>query len=321
MKRWIYTAVVVTMVVAARPAVAGDKAQARALRDRANQLATRGQFAEACPLYGEVYRLDPSAINAVSLATCFEKIGRTASAWALYREVASDDSTSDPVSYAKQRVRRVAGQVPYLTIVVSDAPSTLSVTQRGTPVSPVGYGVPIAVDPGEIEVVATAEGHVRWSRTVTLAAGGSVTVEVPPLARAELPPAPAPRPPDPGVLTFEPPKPPRDSGATLRTAGYVSGAAGIVALGVGIGFGFAAKSAWNAAKSECSDGEPRRCTPAGIEHHDRASSRATIATVAVSAGLVAVAGGVTLVLVSRRGRPERTVSVAPGPGLVVAGSF
>src|SRR5262245_36723730 len=66
---------------------AGDKRPAaQALFDQGRALVTLGRFAEACPKLAESLRLDPGIGTMLWLADCYENVGRSASAWATFRE-------------------------------------------------------------------------------------------------------------------------------------------------------------------------------------------------------------------------------------------
>jgi tetratricopeptide (TPR) repeat protein len=86
------TLAVVSLTVAlGSPAIAGaqtesDVALADAFFKGAKQLADAGRFAEACPKFAESQRLATGIGVTMHLAECYEKTGRTASAWAEFRE-------------------------------------------------------------------------------------------------------------------------------------------------------------------------------------------------------------------------------------------
>src|SRR4051794_26464548 len=67
---------------------AQDQAAAEGLFNDAKKLVADGKFADACPKFEESQRLDPAPGTQFNLAECYEHIGRTASAWALFLGVA-----------------------------------------------------------------------------------------------------------------------------------------------------------------------------------------------------------------------------------------
>ncbi|MFM2417004.1 MAG: hypothetical protein RL385_1727, partial [Pseudomonadota bacterium] len=68
---------------------AADKAAAEALFDRGLQLLRDGKVSEACSALEESESIEPGIGTMLYLADCYERLGRTASAWALFREAAS----------------------------------------------------------------------------------------------------------------------------------------------------------------------------------------------------------------------------------------
>src|SRR6185369_4715015 len=70
-------------------ASSSDKAAAEALFDEGRRLAQAGKFAEGCPKLEASQKLDPALGTLLNLADCNEKLGKTASAWAQYREATS----------------------------------------------------------------------------------------------------------------------------------------------------------------------------------------------------------------------------------------
>ena len=74
----------------AQPAQAqSDSAAARALFAEGRNLMADERYAEACPKFEESLRLDHGMGTQFNLAHCWEKLGRTASAWSMARRNAS----------------------------------------------------------------------------------------------------------------------------------------------------------------------------------------------------------------------------------------
>jgi len=88
-----------------------------------------------------------------------------------------------------------------------------------------------------------------------------------------------------------PPEPEGMSGRAI--AGIAVGAAGLVGLGVGTGFGFAAKSEADVVKAEC-DGN--QCSQRGLDEAEEARQAADISTIAFIAGgsLAAIGTGLLI---------------------------
>jgi serine/threonine-protein kinase len=122
----------------------------------------------------------------------------------------------------------------------------------------------------------------------------------------------------------EPPSPGMSGG---RVAGIVIGGVGLVGVGVGLGFGANAKSLNEDALKYCTG---KNCwDQKGVDLTNQAKTSATIATVGVVAGAVALVGGVVLAIVSGNSSPEATASswmIVPtaspnGAGLLVQGDL
>jgi len=69
-------------------ASASDRITSEVLFERGRSLFIEGRFMEACPLLEESQRLAPGIGVLLHLGACFEKLGKTASAWATFQEAA-----------------------------------------------------------------------------------------------------------------------------------------------------------------------------------------------------------------------------------------
>src|SRR5438132_9428411 len=95
------------------------KAAAEALFEEGRKLMADGKAAEACPKFEASEQLDPSSGTLLNLANCYEKQGRTASAWATYKEAASlanANGRSDHLGVAQKRADALAPKLSRVTV-------------------------------------------------------------------------------------------------------------------------------------------------------------------------------------------------------------
>src|SRR5262245_30897133 len=122
--RSLVVCLVALTVGASRPAgaeaTASEKATAQALFDEGRKLASSGRFAEACPKLEESLRLDPGIGTRFHLANCYERAGRTASAWTTFLEVAAaakEAKQPEREKVARDRASALEPKLSRLTIV------------------------------------------------------------------------------------------------------------------------------------------------------------------------------------------------------------
>lgn len=172
------------------------------------------------------------------------------------------------------------------------------------------------VKPGGDTLVATfASGKtIEWN--VTVPAGSTSTIDVPP-AWAALPSLAATRVLPPAAVTGTRPIFAKLYGKKTmsdrtKTLGIAIGGAGVIALGAGIGFGLHARSQWDAAHADGHCDDLQLCDPAGVELASSARDSATIATIAVGTGVIGV-GVATVLFLRRRSmrREPRSMTLAP----------
>jgi hypothetical protein len=331
--------VVLTLGSQAGAQSAADKAAAEALFDQGRAAMQEGDFGKACGLLERSQHIDPGVGTLLYLAECYEKSGRTASAWATFREASDAASRANEGQRARMGRERAARLEPFLSRltvqVAPDAQQTPGLSiERGTlPVQAALWNVPVPVDPGEYSITASAPGYETWTQKVTVPEkaakaailvpalkksaepdkGGAVAAPPPDLPRSNVPP-----PPDGQLVTPQPPRPER-AGNGQRTLAYVVGGAGIVGLGVGSIFGLQAMSKNKDAETHCPMGYV--CNDAeGPTLGDEARSAARVSTIVFAIGGAALVGGAVLFFTSDRQQGSVNYTVGP-TGVTVGGSF
>jgi len=286
----------------ARPARADDTAEAtraaaNALFDEGKRLVAAGRHPEACERLDASLAMLPRLGVRLNLADCLERIGRTASAWALFADAAAEaQRLADPREvFARERI---AALEPRLTRLAIDVTANreldgLEVRRDDAFVPAALHGIELPVDPGEHAVEVSAPGRRTWSTLVTVTADGATTrIHVPQLeliAPAAPPPPRAPR------LAATPiarvrAAPTSSHRRTLTWAATGIGAAGCT---VGVVYGILAYVRWQGAKDACADGFCPR-----DEHDDARVARGfgTVSTVAFGVGGAALAASIALYL-------------------------
>ena len=169
-------------------AQAEDQAGARALFTDGKRLMKAGKYAEACPKLEAAQKLYSSAGILLNLGDCYEKIGRTASAWTRFGEAASVAARSnrpDDADEARRRQEALEPALVRLTIRVSSPVPGLVVSRDGVTLDEAIWGTTLPVDPGDHLVRAEAPGYEPWSTSVSITKRGDTTmVKVPKLSAA-----------------------------------------------------------------------------------------------------------------------------------------
>lgn len=170
---------------------ANDAAAAQVLFNQGKKLMAEGKYAEACAKLEESQKQDPGLGTQMNLAICYESMGRTATAWSLYLDVASQAKATGQVDRekkARDAAKALEPKLSSLTIVV-DAPATgIEVKRNGQTVAQVMWRTPLPVDPGQVRITAVAPNRKLWESTITINAPGDTTVTVPELQKSESPP-------------------------------------------------------------------------------------------------------------------------------------
>jgi hypothetical protein len=283
-------------------------ATAEELFQQARALVDANDYAAACPKLERSQKLEPAVGTQFNLADCWEHVGRTASAYETFHQVASIARAAGKFEREKSAKERAAALEPRLARVrldVKAAAAGLEIRIDDVLVDKAKWTKPFPVDPGTRVLRATAPGRLPFEGKLTAAERTTVDASVPELVD--------PSPPRP-VTASAPPAP------LQRTAALVAGGLGIATLGVGAAFGVVAIAKKSTAQRQCpSDTFHFRCpTEEGAAAWSSSTSAGNVSTVAFIAGGVLLAGGAVLWLTAFQGRARAGASLS---GLHLEGVF
>jgi serine/threonine-protein kinase len=325
---------------------AQQKAAAEALFDEGKQLLSQGQIESACRRFAQSQEIDPGVGTLLYLGDCYERSGRLASAWAIFREASSAAAAAgqgERTRIADDRARRLAPSLSKLVLLVpqDNRVPGFELLLDHRVLSPALFGVPFPIDAGQHEITARAPGRVSWTNVIEIKPNADYrNLQIPSLgtegavatpydtpaqgaaAAAAAPVAPPGAAPVAGSaaadLTLGTPAAPSAPGPD-RTASYIVGGAGLVAVGIGVAFGLRASDKDDESKAGC----PSGCiTRAAADLNQQARTAATIANISYVAGALALATGAYLFFTA--GPSSEAAARAPagsGSGLLNGVSF
>jgi hypothetical protein len=279
-----------------------------------------GSYAEACSkLEGAVSLTRGEALGgALALAKCYEKQGKTASAWAAYSEVAGKARASGQASRAAEAESGATALLPKLHYIALRVPPEIAaiegaqITRQGKPLRREAWGVRLPADPGSVVFEVTAPGKQPTQKVVDVPTTPGETPVVfdplvdaqpsaPPSGSAVVPAATSSAPPS-STPPFVPPRPMESGGfwSGPRVAGAVIAGLGVAGLGAGIALGAVAKGHYNDAVGDTSNcsalaGGGHACSDIGPIEDARSLGTAGTVTFFVGAGAL-VGGGLLLLL-------------------------
>ena len=142
---------------------ARDRAAAEAIFQEASALMDAKKFNEACEKFAASQELDPGLGTMLYLADCYDQAGRTASAWALFREVEDRSrraSQPDRERIAGERASALEPKLSKLELKVVKARMVRELELRvgGTVIPQASWNVALPVDPGPTKIEVRAPG-------------------------------------------------------------------------------------------------------------------------------------------------------------------
>jgi hypothetical protein len=162
---------------------------AEALFDEARDLRDAGHYAEACPKFAESRGLANGVGVTLYLADCYEKVGKTQSAWAEFRnaEKLARDKGDKRADVAAARASALEPKLNRVTLALAPlaaGEAAPEVAIDGAAVPPAQLNTPLAVDPGDHELRITPPGGP--SRVLAVHVDPSVLSIVVPVGEPEV---------------------------------------------------------------------------------------------------------------------------------------
>jgi serine/threonine-protein kinase len=313
-----------------------DKAAAQALFDQARELMNAGNYTAACPKLEASQQLSHGTGTLLNLADCYDKLGKTASAWRTFHKAADSARAAgqeERARLAELRASVLEARLMRVRVVVPQPPPPdLHVFRDVEELTAESWNKPLPLDPGRYTVRAE-RGARTWSQQIELSeAGATLDVAIPsleqaPAAEALAPPAvtppaasaapPAGPVPPPGASPAAAAQPPADTPAPAppgpnRTLAYVLGGAGLVGVGVSAVFAVKAKSQYDTSLEHCRTRD--LCSRRGLDERDDAQFFGNVATAALVVGVAGLAIGGYLFL-SEDPKPKQASSLTLSPAL------
>lgn len=307
--------------VAVAAPTAAQRTAAEALFQQGRELIEAKSFAAACEKFAASQELDPGLGTQLHLADCYDLAGKTASAWALFKEAATAARRAgerDRQHIAEERAQNLEPRLSKLELRVrpEHAVAGLELVLNDVVIPRASWNSALPLDPGPLHVEARAPGKKPWHYRGAVAPGpASRSVDVPALRAA------------PRQLTAAP-EPlsgraaPHHPGSAQRAIGYFVSVTGVVALAVGGALGYRAYSLNQKSKGKCRAEDPNACTSEGVSLREDAQKMSTISTAVSIGGGVLTVGGVALVLTAPSPKyVERTARQSAGLELGLRGSW
>ncbi len=293
------------------------------------KLRSQGDHAAALVKFKAAHSFYASPVTTYELGRAYEAVGNLLEARAKYFEVTqmpkSDTETSLSAtarSDAQTRYSALTPRIPTVVLEVEGGKAPYTITLDGADLKAAQLGFERLVNPGKHVVVVKGADGVEETVDFELVEAEKRKVVVKFKASA---PAPGLEPTKPPTKVDEPspavpakdPRPTDPPKSSRATFGLVTGAAGVVVGGVGLGLFFAGKSGYASAKDRCD--ATGSCPPDAVTDAESANSKKTVGGALAIGGVLLLGAGVVLFVTAPSDKP---VAVSLGPGTVsLSGRF
>lgn len=277
---------------------ARDPAAAEELFRQGRAASEKQDFNTACAKFRESNRLDPAVGTVFNIADCEEKLGRLATSWTLFQEVAQRLPAADNRrAIAEQRASKLEPRVPKLSIRLAHSDHAgVTVRRDGVSLGTASLDTALPVDPGDHVVIVEAPGARAAEFHARVGEGEHAVLDVAmgeALAASE----------QPGTGS-------RTRGATSsgsnHTAAYVVGGVGVAGLVTGAIAGVLVLTKKSTVNSDC---VAKQCSAAGLDAANAGKTLGVVTTIGLVTGAVGL-GAATYLFVSAPSPAESARSSA-----------
>jgi hypothetical protein len=335
MRRLVTCSFAVVLGAATKPAVAGDSeieiANARQLAIQGIDAVEGGNCKTGEPLLERAEKLHHATVHLQYLARCRLAAGRLVAATEMWRQIIREGAPSGSSPAVQAAIAEANSQLPHTlprlastTVRASSEYRDIKVLVDGIAVRPELLGAAQVIDPGDHHIEAEAPGYARFKKTWTVGEGQSADVIIkltPAAGGGESGPT--------TELTGEQGEPAKP-GSGLKTAGFVLGAAGVIAMVAGTVTLLTRNNKQDTLASKC----PNETCPLGsitqTELEDEKQSVHTLTAVTnvlMFGGGALLTGGVTMIVIgsSSKGNEPKTAVTFGSPradfGLSIRGTY
>ncbi len=319
-----------------------EVAAARALFAEALKDEEAGQNAQALEKFQRVQQVKDTPQVRFRIGSCLERLGKLRSARESFQAAAAlgggSKANAALVTESQERVTALTRRIPDLTLnPATPAPADAVVKVDETVVPPSAWQTPIALDPGEHAVDASAPGYEPFHATSTLSEGSHLSVAIPWRAATSSGGAGAT---GAGATNGnggatgngttgpgggQQPPPHGSDGSMQRTWGWISLGVGGALLATSGVFVLLRHGEISTIKDACNGGVCPRSRQSELQTaHDHAVTDGTIGLISAGAGVVAAGIGVALLLTAPSVQDSTSSAPPPAAGslsthLVAAG--
>ncbi len=289
-----------------------QREQAQARFQRGKDLMAKKSYDEALGEFRASHDIVASPNARLEIARCLLAAGNLVAAYAEYgrtsieaKELIAQDKRYQ-LAYDSATAERAELQpkLGFVTMTIQNPSDATRVVVGGEEIRRAAWEEPTPVMAGTTAIVVITPGHADVTRSVTLNAGASTSLAIDAQSGATDAPAP--------VATAEPPPVVVQSkGVPLRTWAYVAGGVGVAGVATFALFGALAHSSYDDLQTACGSGA---CPPSKADEISSGKTKQTVANVGLAFGLVGLAAGTTLFVISLKkgtASPGAAVLVSP----------
>ncbi len=300
----------------APPPAAADVQKATAFFTKGADLFKAKKYAPALEQFKQSYALLASPNTHLYIARCLVALGDKRGAWLEFDRTATEARSAGPKyervpDVAIQERDELAPKPAIVTVVVQNSDPAMTVLVGTSSVPPDRWGKPYPVDAGTLDIVVQAPGKPPVKQTITLGPGEQREARLD--ASAALPPPPG---------SGDQANASAQSGMSpLRIGAFVAGGVGVIGFIMLAAGGAASKSTFSSLNTLCmgqagcpgATGATRATADSDISS---GKTQQAVANAGLALGVIGVATGVTLFVLSTR--KKQGDAAKPAADLVVS---